>query len=79
VHLRALDDDLEVVAGRARLDEVALEAEDAQEVDEVALDEAQRLQVRQLVGAEAQRAQMVELAVDLADQLRPAAPGWCGG
>jgi hypothetical protein len=49
--------------------EVALEAEDAQEVDEVALDVAQRAHVVQLVGLESQAAQVVQLLVDLAEQL----------
>ena len=69
MHLRAVDDDLQVAADGARADEVALEAEDAQEVDEVVLDETEAGQVLQLVGAEAQRAQVVELAVDVVDQL----------
>jgi hypothetical protein len=69
VHLRAAGHDLELVAHGAHGDEVALEAEDAQEVDEVALDEAQRAQVVQLVGLEAQGAQVVELALDLVLQL----------
>jgi hypothetical protein len=69
VHLRAVDDDLEVATDRPGADEVALEAEDAQEVDEVVLDEPKTGQVLQLVGAEAQRAEMIELTIDVVDQL----------
>jgi hypothetical protein len=54
VHLRAAGDDLEALAvgGGAGGDEVALEAEDAQEVDEVRADEAQGAEVGELARTE---------------------------
>ena len=75
VHLRPGGDDGERPALGAHLDELALEAEDAQEVDEVGLDEAQPAQVGQLVGGEGESTEPIELAVHLLAQLgqRPGA------
>ena len=65
VHHGAGGADAQVLAFGRHLDELALEAEQGEEVGEIALDEAQRAQVGHLVFREHQRAQVVQLALDL--------------
>ncbi|KAI1692006.1 hypothetical protein Ddc_23905 [Ditylenchus destructor] len=69
VDLRPAHDDGQLVAVGGDMDEIALEAEDAQQVDEVRPHEAQRAQVVELVLAEGQGAQVVQLALQVRDQL----------
>ncbi len=70
MHLRPACHDRQLLPFRARLDEGALELEDAQEIHEIALDVAQPAEVIQLVRGEAQGAQCVQFRVDLRQQFR---------